>query len=127
MLLTDLTFFNQLRDIFEHCRLIISMSRCLYCQGSGSDMAAIDTFMHLSEHVIGVFPSYALKDGCRKASFVKGPRMNGESGRHRPKLGELLWIVWQYFVHQVVPDGVHPARLEHYRGHFFIVDIHRGF
>ena len=126
-LLTDLTFFNQLRGVFEHCRLIISLSQCLYCQGSGSDMVAIDTFVHLSKHVIGLFPSYALKDGCRKSSFVKGPRMNGEYGRHRPELGGLLWIVWQYFVHQVVPYGVHPTRLENYRGHFFIVDVHRGF
>ena len=127
MLLTDLTFFNQLRGVFEHCRPIISLSQCLYCQGSGSDMVATDTFVHLSEHVIGVFPSYALKDGCRKASFVKGPSMNGESGRPRPELGGLLWIAWQYSVCQVIPDGVHPARLGHYRGHFFIVDVHRGF
>ena len=78
MLLTDLTFFNQLRGIFEHCRPIISLSQCLCCQGSGSDMVATDTFVHLSDHVIGIFSSYALKDGCRKASFVKDPPMNGD-------------------------------------------------
>ena len=124
MLLTDLAFSNQLRGDFEHCRPIISMSQGLCCQGPGSDMVATDAFMHLSEHVIGVFFSYALKDGCREALFIKGPPMNGESSRPRPKLGGLLWIAWQYFVHQVILDGVHPARLGHYRGHFFIVDVH---
>ena len=53
-------------------------------------MVAVDTFMHLSENVIGVFFSYALKDGCRIALFVKDPTMNGESSRPRPELGGLL-------------------------------------
>ena len=75
--------------------------------------------LHLSENVIGVFSPYALKDGCRKTSFVKGPTMNGEFGRPRLEIEGLLWITWQYFVHQVIPDGVHSARLKHYRGHFF--------
>ena len=70
--------------------------------------------MHLSVHVIGFFLSYALKYGCREASFIKGPPMNGESSRPRPEHGGLLWIAWQYFVHQVILDGVHPARLGHY-------------
>ena len=78
MLFTDLTFFNQLRGVFEHCRSIIFLSQCLCSQGSGSDMVGTDTFVHLFDHVIGIFPSYALKDGCRKASFVKGPLMNGD-------------------------------------------------
>ena len=121
MLLTNLAFFNQLRGVFEHCRPIISLSQCLCCQGPSSDMVAIDTFMHLSEHITVIFLSYALKDGCRKASFIKGPPMNGESSRPRPELGGLLWIAWQYSFHQVIPNGVHPARLGHYRGHFFIV------
>ena len=127
MLLKDLTFFNHFRGVFEHCRLIISLSQGLCCQGPGSDMVATDTLMYLSEHVIGIFLSYALKDGCRKASFIKGPPMNGESSWPRPELGGLLWIAWQYSVHQITPDGVHPARLEHYQGHFFIVDVHQGF
>ena len=114
MLLTDLAFFNQLHGFFEHCRPIISMSQGLCCQGLGSDMVATDTFMYLSEHIIGVFLSYALKDGCRKASFIKGPSMNGESSRPRPELGGLLWTAWQYSVHQVILDGVHPARLGHH-------------
>ena len=87
-------------------------------------MVAINAFMHLSEHVVGVFLSYALKDGCRKASFIKGSPMNGESSRPCPELGGLLWIAWQYSVHQVILDGVHLARLGHYQGHFFIVDVH---
>ena len=127
MLLTDLAFCNQLRGVFKHCRPIISLSRGLCCQGPGSDMVATDAFMHLFEHVIGVFLSYAFKDGCREASFIKGPPINGESSRPRSELGCLLWITWQYSVYQVILDGVHPARLRHYRGYFFIVDIHRGF
>ena len=79
MLLTDLAFFNQLRGVLEHCRPIISLSQGLCCQGPGSDMVSTDTFMYLSEHIIGVFLSNALKDGCRKASFIKGPPINGES------------------------------------------------
>ena len=79
MLLTDLPFFNQFRGVFEHCRPIISLSQGLCCQRPVSDMVSTDTFMHLSEHVIGVFLSHALKDGCRKASFIKGPPIDGES------------------------------------------------
>ena len=105
----------------------MSLSQGLFCQGPGPDMVATDTLMHLSEHVIGVFLSYALKDGCRKASFIKGHPMNGESSQPRSKLGGFLWIAWQYSVHQVIPDEVHQTQLRHYRGHFFIVDVHRGF
>ena len=53
--------------------------------------------------------------------------MNGESSRPRPELGGLLWIDGQGSIHQVIPDGVHPARLGHYRGHIFTVNVHRGF
>ena len=70
-------------------------------------MVATNTFMHLSNHVISIFLSYALKDGCRIASFIKGPPMNGESSRPRPELGGLIWITWQYSVNQVIPDRVH--------------------
>ena len=94
MLLTDLSFFNQLRGVFENCRPIISLSQVLYYQDPSSDMVDVDTFMHLSEHVISVFLSYTLKDGCRKASFIKGPPLNGESSRPRSELGSLLWIAW---------------------------------
>ena len=89
-------------------------------------MVAVDTFMYLYEQVIGVFLSYALKDGCRKASFIKGPSMDGESSRPRSELGGLLRIAWKGSVHQVILDRVHPARLEHYQGHLFNVDVHRG-
>ena len=105
MLLIDLAFFNQLRGVFKHCRSIISLSQGLFRQRPGSDIVATDNFMHLFEHVIGVFLSYALKDGCRKASFIKGTLMNGESSRPCLELGGLLWIAWQYSVHQVVPMG----------------------
>ena len=127
MLLTSLAFFNQLHGVFEHYRSIIPLSQGLCCQGPSSSMVATDAFMHLSEHIFGVFLSNAFKDGCREASFIKGPPMNGEPSRPHPELGGLLWIAWQCFVHQVVPDGVHLVRLGHYPGHFFIVDVHRGF
>ena len=86
MLLTDLAFSNQLRGVFEHCSPIISLSQGLCYQGPDFDMVATDAFMHLFEHVIGVFLSYALKDGCRKASFIKGSPMNGKSSQPRPEL-----------------------------------------
>ena len=127
MRLTDLAFCNQLRGVFEHCRLIIPLSHVLCCQGSGSNMVATYSFMRLFEQIVGVFLSYAFKDGCREASFIKGPPMNGEPSRPHLELGGFLWISWHCSVHQVVPDGVHPARLGHYQGHFFIVDVHRGF
>ena len=73
MFLIDLAFF-------DHCRPIIPLSQGLCYQGPGSDMVVTYTFMHLLEHLVGVFLSYAFKDGCRKASFIKGPPMNGELG-----------------------------------------------
>ena len=72
-------------------------------------MVATDAFMHFSEHIIGVFLSYAIKDGGIEASFIKGLPMNGEPRRPRPELGGLLWITWQCSVHQIVLDGVHLA------------------
>ena len=68
-------------------------------------MVATDNFMHLSEHVVSIFLSYAFKNGYRKASFIKGPPMNGESSRPCPKLGGLFWVAWQYSVHQVIQWG----------------------
>ena len=127
MLLTDLASFNKLCGVFEHCRPIISLSHGLCCQRPSSDMVATDTFMHLFEHVISVFLSNALKDGYRKASFIKGPPMDDESSRPCLELRGLLWVAWQYSVHQVILDGVYPARLGHYQGYFFIVNVHRGF
>ena len=47
-------------------------------------MVAISAFMNLSEHIVGVFLSYAFKDGCKETSFIKGPSMNGEPSRPRP-------------------------------------------
>ena len=99
MLLTGLAFFNLLRGIFEHRSLVISLSQGLCCQGSGSNMVATDASMHLSEHIVDVFLSYAFKDGCREASFIKGLPMNGEASRPRPELGGLLWIAWQCSFH----------------------------
>ena len=127
MCLIDLAFFNQLRGVFKHYRPIIPLSQVLCCQGPSSNMVATYAFMHLSEHIVGIFISYAFKDGCREASFKKGPPMNGEHSRPHPELGGFLWISWHCSVHQIVLDGVHQARLGHYRGHFFIGDVHQGF
>ena len=86
MLLQDLAFSNQLLGVFEHCRLIISLSQGLCFQGPSSDMVATDAFMHLFKKVIGVFLSYAFKDGCEEASFIKGPPMHGEYSQPRSDL-----------------------------------------
>ena len=67
ILLTSLAFFNQLRGVFEHCRPIITLSQGLCYQGPGSNMVDTDAFMHLSEHIVGIFLPYAFKDGCREA------------------------------------------------------------
>ena len=111
MLLTDFSFSNQFRGVLEHCGPIIPLSQGLCCQGPGSDMVAINAFMHLPEYVVGVFLSYALEDGCRKASFIKGSLMEGESSQPRSELGRLLRIVGQCSFHQVIQCRVHPAQL----------------
>ena len=53
--------------------------------------------------------------------------MNGESILPRPKLGGLIRIDCLGSVHLVIPDGVHPGQLRHYREHFLTVDVHLGF
>ena len=78
MILTGLSFFNQLRGVFLHCRPIIPLSQGLCCHGFGPNMFATDASMHLFEHIVGVFLSYTFKDGCREALFIKGPLINGE-------------------------------------------------
>ena len=42
-------------------------------------MVVADAFVHLSKYVVGIFLSYALKEGCRKTSFIKGPSQKNES------------------------------------------------
>ena len=66
------------------------LSQGLCCQGSGPNMVATDAFMNLSKHIVGVFLSYAFKDGCREASFIKGPPINGEPSQPHLELGGLL-------------------------------------
>ena len=73
MLLTDLAFSDQLCGIFEHHRLIIPLPQGFSCQDTSSNMVAIDAFVHLSKYVVGIFLSYAFKEGCRKTLFIKGP------------------------------------------------------
>ena len=72
MLLTDLAFSDQFRGIFEHRGLIIPLPQGFSCQGTSSNMVAIDAFVHLSKYVVGIFFSYAFEEGCRKTSFIKG-------------------------------------------------------
>ena len=73
MLLTDFTFSNQFRGIFEHCGPIIALPQGFSCQGPSSDMVSTGAFVHLSKYVVGIFLSYAFEEGCRKTSFIKGP------------------------------------------------------
>ena len=87
-------------------------------------MVATDAFVYLLEYVIGVFLPYALKNGRREASFIKGPPMNGESCRLCSEFGYLLWVAWQCSFHLVIPYGVHPARFGHQRGEFSVVDAY---
>ena len=90
-------------------------------------MVTTYAFVYLPEYVVGVFLPYALKNGRREASFIKGSPMNSESYRPRPKLGCLLWVAWQRTFHQVIPDGVHPARFKHHRGDFSLSMLTEGF
>ena len=124
MLLTSFAFSNQLCRVFEHCGPVVPLSQCFPCQGSSSDVVATYALMYLPEYVIGVFLPYALKKGRREASFIKGSPMNGESCRPCSKFGCLLWVAWQCTTHQVIPDGVHPARFGHHRGDFSVVDAY---
>ena len=87
-------------------------------------MVATYALMYFPEYVVGVFLPYALKNGRREASFIKGSPMNGESYQSRSEFGRLLWVAWQFTIYQVIPDGVHPARLGHHRGDFSVVDAY---
>ena len=87
-----------------------------------SDVVTTYALVYFLEYVVGVFLSYALKNGRREASLIKGSLVNGEPCRPRPKLGRLLWVAWQFTIYQVIPDGVHPARFGHHRGDFSVID-----
>ena len=73
MLLTDFSFSDWFRSVFEHRGLIIPLPQGFSCQGPSSDMVATDAFVHLSKYLVGIFISYAFEEGCRKTSFIKGP------------------------------------------------------
>ena len=124
MLLISFAFSNQLCHVFEHCGPIVPLSQCFPCQGLSSDVVATYALVYLLEYVVDVFLPYALKNGCREASFIKGPLMNGESCRPCSEFRCLLWVAWQCTIHQVIPDGVYPARFGHHKGDFSIVDGH---
>ena len=124
MLLTSLAFSNQLCHVFEHCGLVVSLPKCFSCQGPSSDVVATYALVYFPEYVVGVFLSYALKNGRREASLIKGSPMNGEPCRSYSKLGRLLWVAWQFTIYQVIPDGVHPARFRHHMGDFPVVDAY---
>ena len=87
-------------------------------------MVATYALVYFPEYVVGVFLSYALKNGRREASLIKGSLMNGEPCRSRSKFGRLLRVAWQFTIYQVIPDGVHPARFGHHRGDFPVVDAY---
>ena len=122
MLLTSFAFSNKFCHVFEHCGQVVPLSQCFPRQGPSSNMVSIYALVYLPKYVFGVFLPYALENGRRETSFIKGPSMNGESCQSRSKLGRLLWVAWQCTIHQVIPYGVHPARFRHHRGDFSIVD-----
>ena len=92
MLLTSFAFFNQFCRVFEHCGPIVPLPYCFSCQGSSFDVVATYALVYFPEYVVGVFLSNALKNGCREASLIKDPLMNGEPCRPRSELGRLLWV-----------------------------------
>ena len=79
MLLTDFSFSDQFRGVFEHPGPIIPLPQGFSCQGPSSYMVSTSAFMHLSKYVLGIFISYAFEEGCRKTSFIKGPSQKSES------------------------------------------------
>ena len=123
MLLTSFTFSNQFSHVFEHYGLVVPLSQCFPCQGPSSDVVTTYAIVHLFEYVVGVFLPYALKNGRREASFIKGPPMNSEC-RPRFEFGHLLWVAWQCTIYQLIPYGVHPARFGHHGGDFSVVDAY---
>ena len=73
MLLIDFAFSDKFCSVFEHRGPIIPLPQGFSCQGPSSDMVVTDAFVHLSKFVVGIFLSYAFKEGCRKTLFIKGP------------------------------------------------------
>ena len=124
MLLTSFAFSNQLCRVFEHCGLVVPLSQCFPRQGPSSDMVATYALVYFPEYVVGIFLPYALENGRREASFIKGPSMNGEPCRPYSGIGRLLWVAWQCTIYHVIPYGVHPARFGHHRGDFSVVDAY---
>ena len=79
ILLTSFAFSNKFCRVFEHYGLVVSLSQCFPRQGPSSYVVATYALVYLPEYVVCVFLPYALKNGRREASFIKGPPMNGES------------------------------------------------
>ena len=92
MLLTSFAFSNQFYSVFEHCGPVVPLSQCFPYQGPSFDVVTTYALVYLPEYVVGIFLPYALKNGRREALFIKGPPMNGESGRPRSEFGRLLWV-----------------------------------
>ena len=124
ILLASFVFSNQFCRIFEHYGLVVPLSQCFPCQGMSSVVVTTYALVYLLEYVIGIFLPYALKNGRREAFFINGPPMNGESCRPRFEFGRLLWVAGQCTIHQVILDGVHPARFGHHRGDISVVDAY---
>ena len=78
MLLTSFSFSNQFCRVFEHCGPVVPLSQRFPYQGPRFDVVAAYALVYLPEYVAGVFLPYLLKNGCREASFIKGPLMNSE-------------------------------------------------
>ena len=92
--LTSFAFYDQFYLVFEHCGPVVPLPQGFSFQGPSSNVVATYTSVYLPEYIVGVLLSQALKDGCEKAPFIKGPSMNGESRRPFFEFGCLLRIAW---------------------------------
>ena len=79
MIGVSFAFSDPLCGVFEHRGPIIPLPQGFSFQGPRSDMVATGAFRHLSKYVVGIFLSYALEEGCRKTSFIKGPLQKSKS------------------------------------------------
>ena len=72
VLLTNFALFDQLCCVSKHCGPIVPLPQDFSRQCPSYDVISIYAFMYFPQHVVGVFPCNALKDGCEKTSLIKG-------------------------------------------------------
>ena len=80
MLLTDFSFSDQLRGVFEHRGGNNTLASGFFLPRSELQyIVATDTFVHFSKYVVVIFLYNEFEEGCRKTSFIKGPPQKRES------------------------------------------------